>query len=57
MSRNRLTTIVRTVRERPALIAALALLLALLSGLAGYMLAAGGGGEQASAGSSDRRIL
>ena len=57
MIRNRLTTIVRTVRERPALIAALALLLALLSGLAGYMLAAGGRGEQTSADSPDRRIL
>jgi Cu(I)/Ag(I) efflux system membrane fusion protein len=57
MIRNRLTTIVRIVRDRPALIAALALLLALLSGLAGYMFAAGGGAEQAPAGSPDRRIL
>ena len=57
MIRNRLINIVRTVRDRPALIAALALLLALLSGLAGYMLAAGGGGEQTSADSSDRQIL
>lgn len=57
MIRNRLITIVRTVRERPALIAALALLLALLSGLAGYMLASGGTTGQAPAESSDRRIL
>ena len=60
MTRKRLATIVRTVRERPALIAALALLLALLSGLAGYMLASGGGKgttRQAPAESSDRRIL
>ena len=57
MIRNRLTTIVRTVRDRPALVAALALLLALLSGLAGYLLASGGGGEPTSADSSDRQIL
>jgi Cu(I)/Ag(I) efflux system membrane fusion protein len=58
MIRDRLTTIVRTVRDRPALIAALALLLALLSGLAGYMLAAPvGRGEQTPASRSDRRIL
>lgn len=60
MIRNRLITIVRTVRDRPALLAALALMLALLSGLAGYMLAAGGeggGSEQASADGPERRIL
>ena len=60
MIRNRLITVVRTARDRPALFAALALLLALLSGLAGYMLAAGGGSGgagQASADSSERRVL
>lgn len=57
MIRNRLITIVRTVRDRPALIAALALLLALVSGFAGYMLAAGSRGEQTTADSPDRRIL
>ena len=57
MTRNRLTTIVRTVRERPALIAALALLLALLSGLAGYMLASRDGAGPAPAQSSEREIL
>lgn len=53
---NRLTTIVRTFRDRPAMLAALALLLALLSGLAGYMLAADGR-DQTSAVSPDRKIL
>ena len=50
------TTIVRRIRERPALIAALALLLALLAGLGGYMLARGGA-EQAQTANSGRRIL
>ena len=57
MIRDTLTTVVRRRRDRPALIAALALLLALLSGLGGYMLASGGGTEQAQTDSSGRRIL
>jgi Cu(I)/Ag(I) efflux system membrane fusion protein len=57
MTATRLTTIVRAVRERPALIAALALLLALLSGLAGYLLANGGGDAPAPARTSEREIL
>ncbi|MBX9896781.1 MAG: efflux RND transporter periplasmic adaptor subunit [Qipengyuania sp.] len=57
MIRNRLITIVRTVRDRPALITGFALLLALVSGFAGYMLAAGSRGEQTTADSPDRRIL
>lgn len=57
MIRDTLTTVVRRTRERPALIAALALLLVLLSGLGGYMLATGGGADQAQADSSVRRIL
>ena len=57
MIRDTLTTVVRRTRERPALITALALLLALLSGLAGYMLAPGGGTHQAQTDSSGRRIL
>jgi len=55
MIRQRLTTIVRTARERPALVAALALLLALLSGLAGYWLAAERFGQPAA--EAGRRIL
>jgi Cu(I)/Ag(I) efflux system membrane fusion protein len=57
MTATRLTTIVRAVRERPALIAALALLLALLSGLAGYLLATGRGDAPAPAQTSEREIL
>jgi Cu(I)/Ag(I) efflux system membrane fusion protein len=60
MIRNRLITIAGTVRDRPAHLAALGLLLALLSGLAGYMLAADGGSGgvgQAQADGSERRIL
>ena len=57
MIRDTLTTVIRRTRERPALIAALALLLALLSGLAGYMLATGGSAPQAQTDSSGTRIL
>ena len=57
MIRDKLTTVVRRTREQPALIAALALLLALLSGVTGYMLATGGGTEQAQTDSSGRRVL
>jgi Cu(I)/Ag(I) efflux system membrane fusion protein len=56
MIRERLTTIVRTTKERPALLAALVLLLALLSGVTGYWLA-GSSGEQAASDTSGRRIL
>ena len=42
MIRERSTTIVRRLRQRPALIAALALLLAILAGIAGYEFATGG---------------
>ena len=42
MIRDRSTTIVRRIRERPALIAALALLLALIAGIVGYKFATGG---------------
>ena len=55
MIRKRVTTVVRTVRERPALLAALVLLLAVLAGLTGYWLASGDG--QTAAESSGRRIL
>jgi Cu(I)/Ag(I) efflux system membrane fusion protein len=51
------TTIVRRLREQPLLIAALAILLALLSGIGGYMLAKGGGTAETEAGSSGRRVL
>ena len=46
MIRERSTTIVRRLRERPALIAALALLLAILAGIAGYEVATGGKMQQ-----------
>lgn len=57
MIRDKLTTVVRRTGERPTLIAALALLLALLSGLGGYMLATSGGAEMAQADGSGRRVL
>ena len=50
------TTIIRRIREQPMLIAALAVLLALLSGLGGYLVASRGG-DQAQSDSSGRRIL
>ena len=50
------TTIIRRIREQPMLIAALAVLLALLSGLGGYMVASRGE-NQAQPDSSGRRIL
>jgi Cu(I)/Ag(I) efflux system membrane fusion protein len=56
MIRERLTTIVRTTRERPALLAAIVLLLVLLAGVAGYWLASRGS-EQQTADTSGRRIL
>lgn len=56
MIRDRVTTIVRTTRERPALLAALALILVLIAGATGYWLA-GGGSEQAASDASGRRIL
>jgi len=55
MIRKRVTTIVRAARERPVLLAALVLLLAVLAGLTGYWLASGD--EQTAAESSGRRIL
>ena len=52
------TMIIRRLREQPALVAALALLLALLSGLGGYMLAPRGEAtEPAQADSQGRRVL
>lgn len=57
MTRDTLTTVVRRASERPILFAALALLLALLSGAGGYMLATGGGAEQDQTETSGRRIL
>ena len=54
MIRKRLTTIVRSRKNRPALLAMLALLIALLAGATGYFLA-GNRGEQANGDS--RRIL
>ena len=57
MIRQRVTTIVRTARQRPALIAALALLLVLAGGLGGYLIAGRGGPEQGPGGRSGRQIL
>ena len=53
------TTIIRRLREQPVLIAALALLLALLSGLGGCLLAGnrGEGAVEAKADSSGRKVL
>jgi hypothetical protein len=56
MIRDNSTTVVRRIRERPALIAALALLLAILAGVAGYEFATGGKVQQ-QADSSGRKIL
>jgi Cu(I)/Ag(I) efflux system membrane fusion protein len=55
MIRDTITTIVRRTRERPLLIGALAILLALLVGVSTYMLASSG--SSSSAESSDREIL
>jgi len=55
MIRDRITTIVRRIRERPALIAALALLLTVLAALGGYLI--GTGEKHPQAESSDGRIL
>ena len=53
------TTIIRRLRQQPVLIAVLALLLALLSGLGGYMLASNGGEDavEAKSDSSGHRVL
>ena len=56
MTRDSSTTIVRRIRERPAIIAALSLLLAILAGIAGYEFATGGKGVQQSD-QSGRRVL
>lgn len=56
MIRERLTTVVRTARVRPALLVATALLIALLSGLTGYLLASRGPGDVSTA-TSVRRVL
>lgn len=55
MIRERLTMILRAPHERPALLAAFALLLALVAGVTGYWL--GSGNEQATTDPSGRRIL
>jgi Cu(I)/Ag(I) efflux system membrane fusion protein len=56
MIRDRVTTIVRTARRRPALVGAVALLLVLVAGYGGYLIATGGG-QQKLADSESRRIL
>jgi Cu(I)/Ag(I) efflux system membrane fusion protein len=56
MIRERLTTIVRTTREQPALLAAIVLLLVLLAGVTGYWFASRGS-EQQTAETSGRSIL
>lgn len=56
MTAQRSTTIVRRLRERPALIAALALLLAILAGFAGYRFATAGRAS-GQAGQPTRQIL
>lgn len=55
MTREHETTVVRTVGERPLLIGALALLLAVLAGLGGYEL--GRGRDEAQTQSAGKRIL
>jgi Cu(I)/Ag(I) efflux system membrane fusion protein len=55
MIRDSSTTVIRRIGERPALIAALALLLAILTGIAGYEFATGGKVQQSE--QSGRRIL
>lgn len=55
MIRDRSLTVVRRVRDRPALIAALALLLAILAGLAGYEFAQSR--MQSPTGGSGRHVL
>lgn len=57
MIRERVTTIVRTARQRPALVGALALLLVLVAGYGGYLVATGGIARQDPANSAGRRVL
>ena len=54
---SRIVTVVRGADRRTALILLAALALALVSGLAGYLMASRGGGTQVSADASGRRIL
>ena len=56
MIRERVTTIVRIARQRPALLVALALLLVLVAAYGGYLIATSGGAQK-SAESAGRRIL
>lgn len=56
MIRDRVTTIVRTARQRPALVGFLALLLVLVAGYGGYLIATGGT-QPMQSGSAGRRIL
>lgn len=56
MIRDRVTTIVRTARQRPALVAVLALLLVLAAGYGGYLIATGGV-QQKQAEKDGRQIL
>ncbi len=55
MIRDRVTTIVRTARQRPVLVAALALLLVLVAAYGGYLIATSGGPQQQA--ENGRRIL
>lgn len=57
MIRERVTTIVSNVRQRPALIAATALLLVFAASLGGYLIATSGGPKAGPAGQSGRQIL
>jgi membrane fusion protein, copper/silver efflux system len=56
MIRDRVTTIVRTARQHPALVGFLALLLVLVAGYGGYLIATGSS-QQKQSGSAGRRIL
>ena len=55
MIRERTTTVIRRIRERPAVIAALALLLVFVAAYGGYLIATDGGQEQAT--NSGRQVL
>lgn len=57
MIRERVTTIVSNVRQRPALIAATALLLVLAASLGAYLIATSSGPKAGQAGQSRRQIL
>ncbi|MES2136347.1 MAG: efflux RND transporter periplasmic adaptor subunit [Pseudomonadota bacterium] len=57
MIRERTTTVIRRIRQRPELIRALILLIVLVGGIAGYLIVTSGGPQQGQTDQAGRRIL